>query len=175
MSLLDQLPSDIQDLIYHCKFELETQNLQAFVDDFRMKVISYKKVKEITINNSIWFNETFTTIYKYSVKLQLTYTPTNKSIILSFTHCVKEHNELIPKVKDVLYKLSYDAFVMTDGDWTYVDDSKRDYSYKRFIEEWNSDMKESEFSYWKHKVKQLRLVLEDRYDKFIECHFMQKH
>lgn len=165
MSLLDNLPLELQEVIYNAKFELETKNLQAFVDDFDMKIISTRKMKE----SKDMFGHNH--IIRYKHKVHLTYKPTRKSMIVPYTHGVFANNDIgIPSKYDVVQSLSLDAYYFHEGDWTHVQNKQgewvQDFSYQNYESNSDHGLSLATFILWKNIVKKLELILQERFDKF---------
>jgi hypothetical protein len=161
MSLLESLPVELQTMIYEHKFHLETNSLQAFVDDFEMKVLY---TKTVYIRDFI----------KYKRTIHLMYKPTQKCMIVHYSHCESEKSISRFSKKDVIHSLAGDVSFWEQGDgWCEVRDEfgvwYKDYSYENYCKTFDN-MSFKKFVYWRNEVKKLQLMLKDRYDKFVECY-----
>lgn len=167
MSLFENLPCDIQMVINEYKIELETKDLYAFIEDFDMIVTSCKKLHE---EFDTWREKM---VYKYRYNVHLTYRPTNKAFITTYTQTVHEGEPNIPRKKDLLYCLSMDLDMFLHGDWSFVRYDEmtnkwiQKYSYQTYLQSYKN-MSKKEFLDWKYTMKRLRLVLQDRSEKFIK-------
>jgi hypothetical protein len=150
------------------KFNLETKSLQAFVDDFQMTVLYSKKIKE---SKDVWgFNH----IIRYKHKIHLLYKPTSKCIIIPYTHGVFVNESKLPAKKNVIHSLVLDAYLWYEGEgWSDVQDENgnwcKDYSYQNYCNS-HDDMVFKDFVAWRNEVKKLKIILGDRFNKFIEFH-----
>lgn len=172
MSLFDTLPFEIQDIIMQYKYVLETNCLQAFVDDFEMQVLSSKVVKVTEYR--------YDTITRYTHKIRLTYKPTGKSVITSYGHGVSLGDKVIPKKSHVVHGNAFDAYWFKEGDWTYKRNSQNDwdrtYTYKDYVDDCIKQhghatklMSYQRFVRWRNMVRKTELMMQDRFERFIAC------
>lgn len=171
MSYLDILPVELQETINVYKYELETRNLQAFVDDFDMKVISIIKANESRDCYSM--NHTL----RYKCKMHLTYKPSCKSIIIPYSYGVSTSNLIkLPSKYDVVQSLSFDAYWFCEGDWTYVRRNieggwYRDFSYNNYVQQGEgTPMSYKRFIFWKNSVKKMKVMFGNRFGRFMQCY-----
>lgn len=160
MSFLESLPVELQTIIYAHKFHLETNNLQAFVEDFEMKVL---QTETVYIRDFI----------KYKHTIHLMYKPTQKCIIVHYSRCESErYTSQLSKMK-VINSLLVDVYMWECSDWSDVRNEFgvwcKDYSYINYRKSYDN-LSFKKFVYWRNEVKKLRSMLENRYEKFIECY-----
>jgi hypothetical protein len=160
MSLLESLPVELQTKIYAHKFDLETNNLQAFVDDFEMKVLYTETVY-------------ICDFIKYKHTVHLMYKPTQKCIIVNCSQCEWENYTTEFSKEKVISSFLCDVYMWEGDDWSNVRNEFgvwcKDYSYKNSCKTIGY-ISLKKFVYWRNKVKKLRSILENRYDKFVECY-----
>ena len=163
MLLFDNLPQEINQMIMDYKIEIETSSIQSFLEDFEITLIKQKETKTLKGD-----------IRMFTSTLHLLYKPTQKCIIYRFNHIVFIFEECTkPILQEVIETLMFECFLFKEGDWTYTlklkyGEWKRDYSYNAYIQHWKNTSY-SEYVYLRNIVKKLEIVLEDRFDKFIEC------
>jgi hypothetical protein len=168
MSYMDCLPLELKEMIFKKKFYLETKDLQAFVDDFDVSIISTTKLNE--------FKDRYEHITRYRCMVHLMYKPTKKCLIIPYSFPIINKKYIHPSAKDIVYSLSYDAYYMKERDWIYIRKANREWdinrSYKNYINNSNEHgyMSIKKYVYWKNIVKKLEIVLEDRFTKFIKCY-----
>lgn len=172
MSLFDLLPRDLQEVIMKSKFDIETNCLQAFVDDFEMKVLS-SRIKKVC-------GDRYNPIVRYKHKILLTYKPTGKCLITPYSHGVSPGDKITPKKSQVVHGISYDAYWFNEGDWTYKRNSQggwnRTCTYRDYIEdsivqngEGSELMTFRRFIRWRNIVRKTELMMQDRFERFMAC------
>jgi hypothetical protein len=167
MSYFDILPVELQETIIKYKYELETKNLKAFVDDFDMKIISIIKTNE---SKDIWGRNH---IIRYNCKVNLTYKPTSKSIITLYSYGIINCSNKLPCKYDIVQSLSFDAYWFREGDWTYLKNSNgewyRNFSYDNHVQQGQgTPMSYKQFIFWKNSVQKIEIMLGDKFNKFMQ-------
>lgn len=167
MSYLDLLPEDIYNYILDIKHGLETKDLQAFADNFVMKVVSIKRVS--TSKNGMWNQRTH---HRYDAVIHLTYKPTQKSMITSYGYGAYDNEDSKPKKLYVIHGICFDAYFYKEGCWALYEDDNGNYqtnfSYAQYCESGEgSEMTYKQFIRWKVQVRKTELILGDAFDKFI--------
>lgn len=166
MSYLENLPIELQEIIYKHKYHLETKDLQAFADNFDMKIIS--NIKRIGSKDS--WHTSFEK--KYNVKINLTYKPSSKSIIMLYfmeTNNIKE----LPSKYDAVHTLSSNAYWFRIGYWSLVRNNvgglSRDLSYGNYAQNVEgSCMSFKQYKTWTNFVKKIEIMLGDKFNIFMQ-------
>lgn len=168
MSYFDILPVELQETIYAYKFHLETKDLQSFVDDFDVSILSTKKTKE---NNNKLNN-----ILHYQSQVHLMYKPTRKCMLLPYGYVIVNSNFKKPSTREIIYNMCYNAYYLRYGLWTCVKNMNgewdTDCSYRNYENNSNEHghMSLKRFVYWKNMVRKIEIMLGDRFHKFIKCY-----
>lgn len=153
------LPKDLEMKIMKMKFDEETKDYQAFIDDFKVELGEYK------LNDDYYDKEdNYQGCYEYEVKL--TYIPRSVSVIFTYTYTTYMcRYDLRPSKKMIINQLKSHARFATIGEWKRVTDRSGEWYYNSTIG--IGDVCKAKLALWNDHMSLLKMLLGTRFDKFI--------
>lgn len=161
--LVPFLPYDVKWFIAELKYKIETENYDAFVEDFVVDIISHEE-KMSDEEDDFYFP-----IVSEMYNLKVTYKPTGLYMIIPFvlTRCSNTSTFDVHTIrKRVIKDIHKTTYNYKRGGWKRTKDANGTWYYSEKLRIGN--VLDETYQEWEKLIQQLQCVMMNRFERFIE-------